>query len=78
MDLEKLGRQWLQGEHAAQLQKLAESREGRMLAETLDISGLQKAAELGDARTLSSALQQILGTPEGRRLAEQVQKAVKG
>lgn len=78
VDLEKLGRQWLQGDHAQQLRKLAESQDGRKLAETLDVSRLQKAASQGDSQVLNQALQQILATPEGRRLAEQVKKAVEG
>ena len=59
------------------LRAAANSPEGQRLAERLDGNALQAAMAKGDTEALRSMLAQVLSTPEGRALAEQVQKAVK-
>lgn len=78
MDFESCGRELLKGKNASALQELARSEDGRKVAAMVDGNSLEKAAREGDRNALSEALQKILSTPEGRRLAEQVKKAVKG
>ena len=73
MDLEKLERQ-LRGNGA--LGALARSPEGRTLASKLDADALRAAAQQGDTAALQDALLRVLSTPEGKALAEKVQKAV--
>lgn len=77
MDIEQYGREYFQGKSGAQLQKLAQSADGQKVAQMLDMQRLQSAAQSGDRAALGDMLQRVLSTPEGRRLAEQVQKAVK-
>ena len=57
------------------LKALADSPEGKALAAGLDEAALKKAAAEGDADALGDALRRVLSTPEGRALAEKVQKA---
>ena len=73
MELEKLERE-LRGR--PELKALAESPEGRALAAGLDEKALKKAAREGDAKALGAMLERVLSTPEGRALAEKVEKAV--
>ena len=73
MDLEKLERQ-LRGND--ELGALARSPEGRKIASKLDADALRAAAQQGDTAALQDALLRVLSTPEGKALAEKVQKAV--
>ena len=73
MDLEKLERE-MRGK--AELKAAAASPEGRALAAQLDEKALRDAARRGDAAALGDILQRVLSTPEGKALAEKVQKAV--
>lgn len=76
MDLEKYAKQVRQGEKGGQLDQLARSTDGEKLLSGLDKQALEKAAREGDMRSLSRLLQGVLSTPEGKRFAQQVQKAV--
>jgi hypothetical protein len=73
MDLEKLERK-LRGNGG--LGALADSPEGKALAAQFDEASLRTAAERGDTAALQDVLRRVLSTPEGRALAEKVQKAV--
>ena len=75
MDLEKLERE-LRGR--AELKALADTPEVRALSARLDGDALRSAAKKGDSAALQDVLQRVLSTPEGRVLAEKVQKAVGG
>ena len=55
----------------------AESAQARKLMQNVDGAALERAAKNGDAAALKGLLGQVLATSEGRRLAEQVRKAVK-
>ena len=52
------------------------SPEGQRLASQLDGTALSDAVKRGDAEALKNMLGQVLSTPEGRALAEKVQKAI--
>ena len=73
MDLETLERE-MRGKAA--FRAAADSPEGRALAARLDDKALRDAARRGDGAALGDILQRVLSTPEGKALAEKVQKAV--
>lgn len=76
MDLEKFAGQVRQGQSGARLEALARSTEGEKLLQNLDRAEMERAAKAGDMKALGQLLQGVLATPEGRRFAAQVQKAV--
>lgn len=59
------------------LERLARSENGAKLAARFDGDAMESAARKGDMKALSSMLRDILATPEGKKFAAQVQKAVK-
>ena len=73
MELEKLEKQ-LRGNES--LSALADSPEGKALAARFDEGTLRDAAKRGDTAALQNILRRVLATPEGKALAEKVQKAV--
>jgi hypothetical protein len=76
MDIKKYGQEFLQGKNADALRKAADSEAGRRVAKMLDPSEVERAAKDGDTRALEDILRQVMSTPEGKSLAEQVKKAV--
>lgn len=72
MDFEKLKRE-MQSEG---LNAAAESPAGRAVASRLDEAALNAALKRGDTEALKTMLGRVLSSPEGKALAEQVQKAV--
>ena len=58
------------------LSALADSPEGKALAAQFDERALRTAAKQGDTAALQDALRRLLSTPEGKALAEKVQKSV--
>lgn len=76
MDLEKYARQVRDSRQGGALDDLARSEDGARLAARLDGAKLEQAARAGDMKALGQMLQGILSTPEGKRFAAQVQKAV--
>ncbi|MBE6913932.1 MAG: hypothetical protein E7472_03230 [Ruminococcaceae bacterium] len=73
MDFEKLEREM---RATKGLGEVADSPEGKRLASQLDGAALSDAVKRGDAEALKNMLGRVLATPEGRALAEKVQKAV--
>ena len=73
MELDKLEKK-LKGND--RLGALADSPEGKALASRFDENALRDAAKKGDASALQDILRRVLSTPEGKALAEKVQKAV--
>ena len=65
-ELEKRGK-------AAALRRLAESEQGRKLSQQLDAQAIEAAAGSGDSRALSSLLQGLLKTEEGKALIQSVE-----
>lgn len=78
MDLEGYAKKLRRGESGAALDALARSEEAEKLLDGVDRQALEQAAKAGDMQALGQILRQVLATPEGRRLASQVQKAVNG
>lgn len=76
MDIGKYSQELLNGKNAETLKKLADGEDGRRVASLVDMKQLEAAAQSGNTAALGTMLSQILSTPEGRRLAEQVKKAV--
>ena len=72
MDLEKLEQEL---RARKELRALAASQEGKALASRLDERALRAAVQSGDSAALQDILRRVLSTPEGRTLAEKVQKA---
>ncbi len=74
MDMDKLAREL---RSKGKLDALADSPEGRALSARFDGAALREAVEKGDTVAMQDVLRRVLSTPEGRALAEKVQKAVK-
>ena len=77
MDLERYARQVRGGDKGAALDALARSADAGQVLAGLDKQALERAAKAGDMQALGRMLQDVLATPEGRRFAGQVEKAVR-
>jgi len=73
-NFEQLGRELERRGKTQALRELAASGDGARLAAMLDRDGLADAAGRGDAAALRALLGGVLGTEEGRRLAESVRR----
>ena len=73
MDLDQLERKLRENKG---LGALAASPESRALASQFDESAMRAAAKQGDTAAMQDILRRVLSTPEGKALAEKVQKAV--
>ena len=73
-DLGELARALQSGAKGRELQRLTESDDARRVGKLVDGEALRRAAQSGDATALKKLLGGILSTPEGRRLAADVQK----
>lgn len=58
------------------LKAAAESEAGKKLLQSMDAGAVEHAAKSGDTAALKRILTQVLSSPEGRELAEKVQKAM--
>lgn len=74
MDLSKLKETLAQN---AALQSAVSSAQGQKLAGKIDGNALEQAVKSGDTAQMKTILSQILSSPEGKALAQQVQQAVK-
>lgn len=74
MDAEKLARELAGGEKGEALRRLGSSPEGKKLEGMIDGEALRKALQSGNTATLQKMLGELLSTPEGRRLAGDVNK----
>lgn len=72
MDLDGMKREL---EKNSALRAAASSGAAQKLMQNLDTAGLEQAAKRGDTTALKGYLAQVLSTPEGKALAEQVRKA---
>ena len=73
-DLERVERELRRRGKGAALQKLADSADGQALQKMLDGESVRRAAESGDSAAIRQMLGTVLGSDEGRRLAQQIQK----
>ena len=76
-NFEALGRELERRGKTRQLQALAESEDGARLAAMLDTGKLEQAAKAGDGEALRRMLGAVLGTEEGKRLAEGIRNLMK-
>lgn len=76
-NFEALGRELERRGKTHQLQALAESEDGARLAAMLDTGKLEQAAKAGDGEALRRMLGAVLGTEEGKRLAEGIRNLMK-
>ena len=77
MQLDEFAKDVLKKQDKKTLDGITRSEAGERLAARFDGRELEAAAKNGDMKKLSSMLQDILSTPEGRQFAQEVQKAVK-
>ena len=75
-DLEKLGNELKKSGKSEALMKLAESPDGKAVSRLVDAETVGKAARNGDMAALQDILRGVLSTDEGRRLAEDLRKAM--
>ena len=73
-DFEQLRRELERQGKAEKLRALADSAEGQRVGKMVDPEKLSEAARTGDAAALKEMLSRVLGTAEGRALAENVRK----
>lgn len=76
-NLERINEQIKKSGKADKLKSLAESEDGKALSRMLDASAVEQAAKSGDAAALQNILNAVLGTEEGRRLAESIKNAMR-
>lgn len=73
-NFEQIGRELERRGKTEDIKRLAESSDGQKLSRMIDPQAIETAAKNGDGAALHSILSQVLGTEEGRRLAENVRK----
>ena len=76
MDLIEFEKKLRESGNTGKLMEAAQSPEGQRLQQMLDVDRIQSAARSGDTQAIKNILSQVLSTPEGKRLAEKVQKAM--
>lgn len=75
-DLEKLGRRLEESGKSDKLRSLADSADGRAVSRMVDADEIGRAAKSGDMQALRDILRGVLSTDEGKRLAENIKKAM--
>ena len=74
MDAEKLARELERSGKGEALRSLGASAEGKKIEGMIDGAALRKAFQSGNAAALQKMLGELLATPEGRALAEDVNR----
>lgn len=74
---EELGRELERRGKTEDIKRIAESEDGQRLGRMVDASDVERAARAGDSAALQEMLRRVLGTDEGRRLAENVRRMMK-
>lgn len=77
MDIEKIGKEFAKSGKIDKFKAMADSEDAKRLSAMLDAEAVKTAAMTGDAETLRGILNKVLGTEEGRRLAQQLGDAIK-
>jgi len=73
-NFEQLSRELERQGKAEKLKAIADSAEGQRIGRLIDPALVTDAARNGDAAALKDILSRVLGTEEGRALAENVRK----
>lgn len=76
LDLERINAEIEKSGKKEKLKSLAADADGVAVSRMLDPASVEKAAKSGDTAALKSILSQVLGTEEGKRLAEKLKKAM--
>ena len=76
-DYGSLERELVQSGKREALEKLASSDGGRRLEGLIDGAALERAMKSGDAAALRSLFASLMASPEGRRLAGDVEKIMR-
>ena len=75
-DLENLGRRLEQSGKSDKLRQLADSADGKAVSRMVDAEEIGNAAKSGNMAALQDILRGVLSTEEGKRLAENLKKAM--
>lgn len=76
LDLERINAEIEKSGKKEKLKNLAADADSLAVSRMLDPAAVEKAAKSGDAAALKGILSQVLGTDEGKRLAEKLKKAM--
>ncbi|MCI9468924.1 MAG: hypothetical protein HFG45_06450 [Oscillospiraceae bacterium] len=75
-NFESVEKQLVESGKADKIKAIADSADGQRLASRLDAQKVEQAAKSGDSEALRGILLEVLGTGEGKRLAEQLKRAM--
>lgn len=75
-NFEQMEQELVRSGKADRIKEIANSADGQWLAEKLDAQRVENAAKSGDTEALRGILLEVLGTGEGKRLAEKLQQAM--
>lgn len=75
-NFESVEKQLVESGKADKIKAIADSADGQRLASKLDAQKVEQAAKSGDSEALRGILLEVLGTGEGKRLAEQLKRAM--
>ena len=75
-NFEQMEQELVRSGKADRIKEIANSADGQRLAEKLDAHRVENAAKSGDTEALRGILLEVLGTGEGKRLAEKLQQAM--
>jgi hypothetical protein len=75
-NFESVEKQLVESGKADKIKAIADSADGQRLASRLDAQKVERAAKSGDSEALRGILLEVLGTGEGKRLAEQLKRAM--
>lgn len=73
-NFEEVGRELQRRGKTDRIKALAESEDGVRLSRMVDAGKIEQAAKSGDGEQLRRMLSSVLGTDEGRRLAESLKR----
>ena len=75
-NFEQMEQELVRSGKADRIKEIANSADGQRLAEKLDAQRVENAPKSGDTEALRGILLEVLGTGEGKRLAEKLQQAM--
>ena len=75
-NFESVEKQLVESGKADKIKAIADSADVQRLASRLDAQKVEQAAKSGDSEALRGILLEVLGTGEGKRLAEQLKRAM--
>lgn len=73
-DFERIGKELERRGKTGSIKSIAESEDGQRISKMIDTEAVERAARSGDAAAMKNILGQVLGTAEGKRLAESIRR----